>query len=107
MNKKKIKLNSNEFWPLLNILNEVCHGIKINNFKNSIGAEKQIVIDFMDRIAQQEKETEEVILSLNDVELTFLTNSFEQVFNQIDEWEFQTRIGISTQEARKIQEKLK
>ncbi|MGB7128512.1 MAG: hypothetical protein WBD50_05425 [Candidatus Rhabdochlamydia sp.] len=77
MNIKQIKLNSNEFWPLLNILNEVCHGIKINNFENSIGAKKQTVVDFMDNIAKEEKKNE-VILSLNDSELTFLKNSFNR-----------------------------
>jgi hypothetical protein len=105
MNTKQIKLSSNEFWPLLNILNEVCHGIKINNFENSIGAKKQTVVAFMDNIAKEE-EKKEVLLNLNDSELTFLKKSFEEVFRQIEEWEFQTRIGISTQEARKIQDKL-
>jgi hypothetical protein len=106
MNTRQIKLNSNEFWPLLNVLNEVCHGIKINDFESSIGVEKQAVVDFLDNIAKEEHKSE-VILSLNDSQLTFLKNSFEEVFRQIDEWEFQTRIGISAQEARKIQEKLK
>lgn len=106
MIRKQIKLNSNEFWPLLNILNEVCHGIKINNFENSIGSSKKIVEDFMDSIAKEENKNE-VVLNLNHVELKVLKNSFEEIFRQIDEWEFQTRIGISIQEARKIQEKLK
>lgn len=106
MNKKKIKLDANEFWPLLNILNEACHGIKINNFEHSIGAKKHTVVDFMNNISQEENKNE-IVLNLNDSELIILNNSFEEVFKQIDEWEFQTRIGISTQEARKIQEKLR
>lgn len=44
---------------------------------------------------------------LSDAELAFLKNSFEEVFRQIDEWEFQTRIGVSVQEAQRIKEKLK
>lgn len=51
MNTKKIKLSSGEFWLLLNILNEVCHGIEINNFESSIGAEKQTVVDFEESIS--------------------------------------------------------
>ena len=105
MNTKQLNLTSNDFWPLLNILNEVCHGIKINNFENAIGTEKQNVVNFMDNIAKEEKKNE-ILLTLNDSELNFLKNSFEEVFKQIEEWEFQTRIGISTQEARKIQGKL-
>ena len=102
---RQIKLYSNEVWPLLNVLNEVCYGIKINNLEISIGVKKQIVVDFMDSIVEEEKKNE-VILTIDDSELNFLNNSFEEVFRQIEEWEFQTRIGISIQEAQKIQEKL-
>ena len=32
MNAKQIKLSNDEFWPLLNVLNEVTHGFRIDNF---------------------------------------------------------------------------
>ena len=104
MNMKIIKLSSNEVWPLLNILNEVCHGILIDNFEKIIGAKKEDVVVLMDRIANEEKE--ETILNLNKLELDILKKSFLEVFKQIDEWEFQTRIGISRNEAIKIKEKI-
>ncbi len=106
MNKTQIQLRSDEFWPLLNIINEVCHGIRIDNFENVIGAKKQTVVDFLNSIEDEEEE-KEVLLNLSDSELIFLKNSFEEVFRQIDEWEFQTRIGISITDARKIQAKLR
>lgn len=106
MNTKTIKLNSNEIWPLLNVLNEVCHGIYIDNFEKSIGEKKEVVVDLINRISTEEKE-EESILILKDFELEILKNSFLEIFRQIDEWEFQTRIGISIQEANKIKDKLK
>jgi hypothetical protein len=92
--------------PLLNILNEACYGIKIKNFENSIQAKKQKVIDLLDRISTEEGKSE-VVLCLDDHESTILENSFEEVFRQIDELEFQTRIGISRQKAQEIKEKLK
>ncbi len=101
-----IKFDSNELWPLLNILNEICYGINIPDFENSIGVKKQKIVDFMDRISKED-EKNDVVLNLNDEELIFLQNSFKEIFKQIDEWEFQTRIGISIQEANKIKHKLK
>jgi hypothetical protein len=104
MNIKKIKLDSNDFWPLINILNEVCHGIKISNFEKTIGVSKQTVIDFMNKISQKDgKEPLELII--NSSEHTILKNSFDEVLRQIDDWEFQTRIGITILEAIRIREK--
>ena len=104
MNTKIIKLSSNEIWPLLNILNEVCHGIHIENFEKIIGAKKENAVILMDRISNEEKV--ETILILNKSELDILKNSSLEVFKQIDEWEFQTRIGISRNEVIKIIEKI-
>jgi hypothetical protein len=105
MNMKTIKLRSDELWPLLNILNEICHGIHIENFEQNIGERKKNVIDLMNRISKEE-EKEEIIIKLNDSELDILKRSFAEVFKQIGEWEFQTRIGITIKEALKIQNKL-
>lgn len=105
MNKKIVRLDSNEVWPLLNVLNDVCYGIHIHDFENIIGSKKEIVIDLMDKISIEENK-EEAILNLNDSELNILKKSFEEVFRQIDAWEFETRIGISIQEAIKIKDKI-
>jgi hypothetical protein len=94
-------LTLDEIWPLLNILNEVCHGIRIGNFEEIIGVKKEDVVNLMDKISKEENK-EVSILILNDLELNALKRSFREVFNQIDEWEFQTRIGISRQEANII-----
>ncbi len=106
MNTKTIHLESSETWPLLNILNEVCYGIRVNNFENTIGVQKAKVVDLMDRISKNET-NDGIIIDLNDSEVNILKRSFEEVFRQIDEWEFQTRIGISIPEAIKIIEKIR
>jgi len=105
MNMKTIKLTSNEIWPLLNILNEVCHGIHINNFEQAIGNNKKFVVDLMERISNEENEIEPVLI-LNKIELEVIIMAFEEVFKQIEEWEFQTRIGITKPEAIDIQKKI-
>lgn len=100
----QIRLKNNEVWPLLNVINEVCHGIRVSDFEKSIGAKKQKVVDFMDNLSS-EVEKSEVVLVVNNLEMNFINNSFEEVLKQIDEWEFQTRIGVSTKEAKKIKDK--
>ena len=59
----------------------------------------------LDRI-QKMKDKEEVFLSLNDLEVKCLKNSFKAVFKEIEEWEFQTRVGIYIEEAKEIEKKL-
>jgi hypothetical protein len=98
-------LSSNELICLLNILSEIYHGIYVHNFENVIGVQRKVVVDWMNKISEKEKE-EEIILILDDFELNFLQKSFEEVFRQIEEWEFQTRIGITMQEANMIREKI-
>lgn len=105
MSARVIKLSLNEIIPLLNVLNEVCHGIHVVNFENAIGASRTAVVDFMDKISNIEKK-EEFVLILDDFELKFVQKSFEEVFKHLEEWEFQTRIGVTIQEARAIKEKI-
>ncbi|HRD56229.1 MAG TPA: hypothetical protein PLC42_07535 [Parachlamydiaceae bacterium] len=37
MIKKIIETKWNELWPIVNILNEVCHGLHIENFEKEAG----------------------------------------------------------------------
>lgn len=101
---KEIKLDKDELWPILNILNQVSNGLKIINFEKVIGANFEIVCNLMDRISREEHK-ESVILSLSALDVNIIKKSFEECLRQIDEWEFQTLIGISIPEAQLIQKK--
>ena len=105
MNTKTIQLKSIDICPLLNILNEVNHGIRIFNFEKTIGAKKQFVIDLWEKIFK-EKNKENPTISFDNLELEVINNSFEEVYRQIDAWEFQTRLGITIPEMKKIQNKI-
>jgi hypothetical protein len=99
-----IILDGDETWPLINVLNEVCHGFYIDKFQEKIGSGKESVVQLLDKVSDKETESNPVF-KLNIKEIKIIFNSFEEVFKAIDEWEFQTRIGVNTAEARKIQEK--
>ena len=49
---------------------------------------------------------ENLILQLNEFELNILVNSFNEVCRQIEDWEFQTRIGVTRQEVKSTINKL-
>ena len=105
MNTKTIKLTHNELIPLLNILNEVANGIHVNNFEKAIGVNEKFVDNLWDKISKEEGKKESVII-LNNLELEVVKNSFVEVYKEIEEWEFQTRLGITISEMKKIQNKI-
>ncbi len=101
---KLFRLIEEDVWPLLNVLNEICHGIHIDDFEKCIGSKKEIVVELMDSIAKDENKGD-VVLCLSDLEVNIVINSFKCVFKEIEEWEFQTRLGVSRQKAVHIEKK--
>ena len=102
---KTIRLNADDIGPFLNIFNEVCNGIYINNFEQTIGAKEQFVNNLWKRISN-EINMEKPILNLNNDELEVIKKSFEQVYKHIEDWEFQTRLGITIPEMKEIENKI-
>jgi len=109
--RKIIETTWNELWPVVNILNEICHGIKINDFEKQIGFKYDEIFSLLEKIeAYEVKEYEadlKTTLELNDsTEMSILKNCFRVVLKHIEEWEFSTRIGVSISEATAIINKL-
>lgn len=105
-----IELNLNEVWPLLNVVGEICYGFDVD-FETVIGVKSEVVIDLMQEISKKNKETIEkgmnvVTLILSDLELDVLKRCIDEVIREIEEWEFQTRIGVFISDIIAIKEKL-
>lgn len=100
--QKSIDLSWEELWPLANILNEVCNGIYINDFEKKIGATNEEASLLHDKIISYEVEESELnlkkIININKNEVEILRKSLKEVSRQIEEWEFQTRIGVTLEE---------
>lgn len=105
MNKISVKIPKEELYCLINILNEVCNGIYIDNFEKTIGFKEKEAINFLDNLLKEENKNE-IYLNIDDKDLILLKNSFKKVFKEIDDWEFQTRTGFTKQEAEIIQQKI-
>ena len=51
-------------------------------------------------------EDNKIIVELSFDELKIIVNSLNEICNKIESWEFETRLGIDIEEARKILEDL-
>ena len=107
---KIIETSWNELWPIANILNEVCHGININDTENDVGFKYETIFDLLRKLSTYEVEEAKsdikTTIELSSLETEIITKCFNEVFKQIEEWEFQTRIGITKKEANDILNKL-
>ncbi len=99
MTVKTLEINWAHLWPIVNILNEVCHGVHIESFESTIGYKYDSVLMLLDKLAVHEKSDDESDVSmkidLSNKEIDIIKNSYREVLKQIEEWEFQTRIGVT------------
>lgn len=101
------KTKWNDLWPIVNILNEICNGVQI---EQAIGFKYEEIMDLLRKISSYEVEEGNLenaqIIELSDNEIEIIKKSFNEILKHIEEWEFSTRIGVSIQEARDLKEKL-
>lgn len=98
---KKLELSWDELWPFVNILNEVCHGLKIE-ILSKIDHSYEEVYALLEKLSSHEcAEDEEDVkkeITFSDNEIHILKRSLHEVALEIEEWEFQTRIGVTLDE---------
>lgn len=105
MKKMLKKINLQKERLIISILGEVCWGFKIDNFEHKIGVKKDIVEQLLERLLREEKEGKiETFLSKD--ELAIVKKSFQEVEKEIEEWEYQTRIGLTLDEANVLIERV-
>lgn len=107
---KKKETNWNELWPIVNVLNEVCNGIQLHDLENKLGFNRENIIALMDKMethqVDESRSEESAIIELDDHEINIINKCFKEVLKEIEEWEFQTRIGITIDKATAIINKL-
>ncbi len=85
--------------PIINVLGEICWGFKVDDFENKIGARKEVVEGLLKRLLKEEKERVSEAY-LDDSEVKVVRQALKEVEQEIEEWEFCTRIGVSIEEIR-------
>jgi hypothetical protein len=96
-----MKINIERDRPIINILGEICWGFALENFERKIGAKKETVEALLERLLIEEK-IGTVETYLNNSEIEVIKKALTEVEKEIEEWEFQIRIGASLEEVKKI-----
>lgn len=100
---KKLELSWNELWPISNILNEVCHGLYID-IQSEIGFSYEEVNKLLTKLhsykVEKHQPNKKNVVEFHDDEILILKRSLQVVTEEIDEWEFHTRIGNTLDELK-------
>jgi len=108
--KKNIETKWSELRPLGNILNELCHGIYLEDIEKETGCKKEAIYTLLIKIAVCEtnelKKEDILIIELDDFEIGIIKSCFLIVENEIEDRQYQARIGVSKEEANQILNKL-
>lgn len=94
------KINLLKERIIINILGEVCWGFDLNHFEKKIGVKREIVEILLKRLLKEEQKGVSEIY-LNYLEVDIIKKALQEVEKQIEEWEFQTRLGVSLDEVKK------
>jgi hypothetical protein len=94
-------INIKENRPIINILGEICWGFQVENFEKKIGAKKQDVEVLLMRFLQEEK-SGVLETRVTDFEINIIKKALVEVEAEIEEWEFETRIGVTLAEIKNL-----
>lgn len=101
MKKNIYKINLEKDRPIINLLGEICWGFRVDNFEEKIGARKEIAETLLRRLLDEEKQRK-LETTLNTSEVEIIKNALFQVEKEIEEWEFETRMGTTLEEVKEI-----
>lgn len=107
-------LNIDDLIIINNALNEVCNGFRVYDFDKKIGATISYTCQLLEKInriynglcKQEDSEEYLELESITIKDLIVSKNALYQVFNEIDDWEFSTRMGVTREEAMQFIEKI-
>jgi hypothetical protein len=119
----RINFSLDELLIIANSFNEVCNGLRIMDFQGRLGMptdEAQRILtcigSLYDVINDQNRNDDEEngccdrtlgVLEITDVDLQAIANAIDEVFRWIEPWEYQTRIGVNTEDAVKLNDSIK
>lgn len=101
MTQKLHRVNIEKDRGIISILGEICLGFKVKNFEEVIVVKKDVAESLLRRLAQEEKNGI-VDTYLTDAEVEIIKRALPVVANEIEEWEFETRLGYTLEEIKRI-----
>jgi len=108
MTDKTIETTWDDFFFIVSILNEVCHGIDINDFEKEVGYTYDEIYALLKKINsfKEQDEKQPIFIPLSSREIDIIKAAYKEVLKQIEEWEFQTRVGVTIPEVDQVVKKL-
>lgn len=108
MNKHIITLSKEEIAMIDGILLEVCYGIAIQDFINTIGASEEDVKKLFEKNRSYYKSMHDnqINIIFNNNEILIIHNAFNVVHTELASAEFQTRTGYEKSNSMKLQNKI-
>lgn len=103
-----LTLTSDELAGVRQSLNEVCHGYKVPNFRNQIGADKDVVARLLDQTTRRNpmkvisSGEDEYHATFTPDEAIIIVNAMKETLREFRPGEFQTRIGLEIEEAKRL-----
>lgn len=102
-----LRLSLDELGTAGNALNEVCNGIRVDDFESKMGGSpsevEQILDDIIPIYRQMERSgTPHVLVRLSRYEMRAIIGALKEVCHGIDEFEFATRMGAERAEVDQI-----
>jgi hypothetical protein len=98
---KIYKINLKNDRPIINVLGEICWGLSLNDFEKKIGVTEEVAEALLKRLLQEEK-LEIIETLITDSELKIIKRALIVVEKEIEEWEFETRLGATLEEVKDI-----
>lgn len=113
-NDSIIKFSLDELLVMANSLNEVCNGIHVRNFENVIGTSESKVEELLRVIGELYESTLKKnnvnenfgTLEMTKTEISILSNVLIEVINQIEPWEYHSRIGMDVTDGIQLKDSL-
>lgn len=120
---RRINFSLDELLIIANSFNEVCNGLRIMDFQDRVRIPLEetrrilsCVGNLYDVINDQRRNDDGEkgccdrtlgVLEISDIDLRAIANTIDEVFRWIEPWEYQTRIGVNTEDAVKLNDSIK
>ena len=109
----KFKASNEELRILSQVINEICYGLNLDNFKQRIGTSRETAEIFLKRLNSVYMSQVENYIENNDTSIIFNTeesmiikSSMDTLIRFFDESDFENRLGCVKKEFLTLKEKI-
>lgn len=96
--RTSLLLEPREQRCLINALGEVCHTFEIPDFSTAIGIEHHAAERLLSTVNEAYNESQPIRVELTRSELMAIRNALRITMREINDWEFNTRVGVTRKE---------